>query len=82
MEAGDGLGFRGSRVGVLGVGVVVRELGVDSSPEGRGLLLQGVSRRALLVQGVGGGADAFLGVSGRFEDGGRLLELLAALGVG
>jgi hypothetical protein len=81
VKAGDGVGFRGDRVGVLVVGVVLWRLGAEASAEGRGLLFQGVSRRALLVKGVGCGADVLLGVGGRLEESSILRKLLAALGV-
>jgi hypothetical protein len=81
VKAGDGLGFRRGRVGVVVV-LVLQRLGAEASAEGRGLLLQGVSRCALLDKGVSGGADALLGIGGGFEEGGLLRQLLAALTVG
>jgi hypothetical protein len=75
----------GRDVGVDRVVIIVSGLGgviTEAIPEGDGLQFQGVGLRALLLEGVSGGADAFLGIGGRLEESTFLLKLLAALGVG
>ena len=84
VEVGDGRCFRGGGVDVviLRIGVVVRMLGAEAIPEGRGLLLQGICLRALFVKSSSSGADTLLGGGSGLEKGSFFLELLAALCVG
>jgi hypothetical protein len=82
MSHGRGIGGGGECVVVLGGGVVVAGMVAEAVPEFGSLPLEGVSPRALLLEGVSGGADAFLRIGGGREELGVCLELLAALGVG
>jgi hypothetical protein len=71
------------RVVLVGLRVVVaRTGGMGTAPEGGGPLLQNICLRALLDEGVGGGADPILGGGGGFKELDVLQELVAALGVG
>jgi hypothetical protein len=82
MSHGRSIGGGGERVVILGGVVVVAGMVAEAVPEFGSLPLEGVSLRALLLEGVSGGADAFLRVGGGREELGVRLELLAALGVG
>jgi len=76
-------GLRGSGAGVV-VGEDVGGGGVraEAFAECGRLRLQGVSLRARLGQGVGGGAHSLLGGGGFLEKGRLLLELVGAGSVG
>jgi len=75
VEVGDGRCFRGGGVDVviLRIGVVVRMLGAEAIPEGRGLLLQGICLRALFVKSSSSGADTLLGGGSGLEKGSSVL---------
>jgi len=85
VEVSDGssLGGEGADVVVVvRVLLVAGGLGAKAVPESRGLLFEEVRLRALLVEGLDGGADAVLGRGGGLEEVGLRLEFLAALRVG
>lgn len=86
VSVGGGVGDDGVVVVDLGIAVAgpvrAQILRAEAAPEGGDLLLQVVGLRALLLEGGSGGVDAFLSGVGRIEEGGLLLELLAARGVG